>query len=228
MDIPQVPDYELLAMTRRGPLTCDFAARHRLGGFSCIVRTLKPELASNPLAIAALIRQARIGLALRHRNIRKVIDARTHAAPFYLVMEQLCGDLLSQLIMRGMMPAAVVTTVTQQLADAVAEMHQAGYVHANIDPNNVLLKANGDAVLAGLDRAHRPGEAIIAPNSTAGPTPPVVREVLSDCTFASDWYAYGQMVVQLQFGPPTRVRCRRFDAKHRPALFADNVLRWAG
>jgi serine/threonine protein kinase len=51
-----------------------------------------------------------------------------------------------------------VVWIGRQVAEALAALHRAGFVHGDIKPDNIHLTGEGKAILIDLGFAHRPGE----------------------------------------------------------------------
>jgi serine/threonine protein kinase len=74
-------------------------------------------------------------------------------------MERVPGDSLKKrVVTNGRMAVPVALGVVRQLAEALARLHAAGFVHADVKPLNVVVPTPGRAVLVDLGFAHRPGE----------------------------------------------------------------------
>jgi serine/threonine protein kinase len=190
MDIPHLPDYELLAEIARSSLTCSFAARHRAGGFDCVVKLPRPEFASSPAAINAITREARIGLAIRHRHVVKTLDAQVHQSPHYLVTERMSGTTLSDRLRDGPLAWDHSLRVARQIAEALAAIHRFGFVHANLQPDKIALTSDGVAVLAEFASAHRPGEIVETTLDGAA----------AYHSFMSDWQSFAATVTEMLLG----------------------------
>ncbi len=54
--------------------------------------------------------------------------------------------------------AGIALGIVRQLAEALATLHAAGFIHGDVKPGNVMLPTAGRAVLVDLGFAHRPGE----------------------------------------------------------------------
>ncbi|MEZ0577566.1 serine/threonine protein kinase [Nocardioides sp. MH1] len=114
------------------------------------VKVLKHELADDPQFRARFDTEARNAGALHHPGIAGVFDYDSHPggpdstlSPF-LVMELVEGQPLSTLLAqakdsgRALDPAVVRDLVTQT-ADALAVAHQAGIVHRDVKPANLMI-----------------------------------------------------------------------------------------
>jgi len=88
-------------------------------------------------------REARAIAALNHPNICTLFDV----GPDYLVMELVEGETLAARIRRGPLPLDEVLRYGAQIADALAEAHNAGIVHRDLKPGNVMVTRHGVKVL---------------------------------------------------------------------------------
>src|SRR5262249_30748022 len=105
------------------------------------LKLLRPEIASNPDALARFEREARVTSALRHPNIVQVVDfsALPSGAPF-MVMEFLDGLELAQLVKRtGPLPLPRVVAQVRQIAAGLTAAHASGVVHRDLKPQNIFV-----------------------------------------------------------------------------------------
>ena len=79
----------------------------------------------------------------------------------FLVVEFLPGGTLADRLRRGPVPAARAVDIGALLADALAALHEAGYMHGDIKPSNVGLTSDGSPKLLdfGLARETSDGAA---------------------------------------------------------------------
>lgn len=157
--IPDVPGYELFKRLGGGPLTSVYSARDCVSETPCAVKVIREDWEDRTTAIKLLQREARAGLSVSHRHLVRVLDAHVTRAPYYLVMELLPGESLRRRLKREHrldVPSSV--RITRQTAQALLALHQAGFVHGDVKPDNIRLVDEGTATLIDLGFAHRPGE----------------------------------------------------------------------
>ncbi len=152
------------------------------------------------VARARAMREGRIAARVVHPRAIAVFDVVTHAPPGqpetpWLVMEYLPSrSLAAVLAERGPLPPAEVARIGAQIADALSAVHEAGIVHGDVKPGNVLLTDDGVAKLTdfGVSRASwdtsATGGGIVA--GTPGYFAPEVARG-GDPTPASDVFSLG-------------------------------------
>lgn len=155
----RIPGYELLRPLGGGPLTCVYSARDEATDSPCAVKVLRDEWKRDPTAVKLLQREARAGLAVRHPHLVPLRLAHVTRSPYFLVMDLLGGESLRRRLRRDYhLDVATALWITRQTAEALAALHRAGFVHADVKPDNIRLADAGTAVLIDLGFAHRPGE----------------------------------------------------------------------
>lgn len=157
--LPRVPGYQLLQRLGGGPMTVVYGARADADDCACAVKVLREDWEDPDTAIKLLQREARAGLGVRHPNLVRITDAHVLAAPYFLVMELLSGESLRRRLWDDYrLPVHEAIWIARQVAEGLAALHAAGFVHGDVKPDNVRLTDDGLAVLIDLGFAHRPGE----------------------------------------------------------------------
>lgn len=86
------------------------------------------------------LREARTSATLAHEHVVRVYDAFEFEGSPWIVMEHVPGPSLAELTEDGqVLPPAQVALIGVQVATALAAAHQAGIIHRDVKPGNVLL-----------------------------------------------------------------------------------------
>ena len=88
-------------------------------------------------------REARAASALNHPNILTVFDVGRERDVAFLVMELIDGVTLRERIADRPLPPREVVSIGAQVADGLAAAHQAGLVHRDLKPDNVMVTRDG-------------------------------------------------------------------------------------
>jgi serine/threonine-protein kinase len=120
------------------------------------VKVVLPQKSDDPDFLDRFRAEARNSARLQHPNIVTVHDFGEGEHSAYLVMELIDGQPLSVIIReRGPLPPAEVTEILHQAALALQAAHEAGVVHRDVKPANIVVDSDGYARLAdfGISRA---------------------------------------------------------------------------
>jgi serine/threonine-protein kinase len=77
----------------------------------------------------------------------------------FLVVEFLSGCTLADRLRRGPLPAPRALDIVARLADALAALHEAGYLHGDVKPSNVGFAADGSPKLLDFGLAREANDA---------------------------------------------------------------------
>jgi serine/threonine protein kinase len=157
--LPSIPGYAILHQLGGGPFTRVFAALEYRTGHRVVLKMPRLTGLTAETALTLLRREAAAGLAVRHPNLVRIRRQHTDWAPHYLVMDLLQGESLrARLEREPVVHPAWAIWITRQIAQALAALHRAGFVHGDVKPENIVLTGAKTAVLIDLGYAHRPGE----------------------------------------------------------------------
>ena len=119
------------------------------------LKILRPEFAGQEAAEARFRREASTAARLRHPNIVTVRDIGQTDDASFVAMDLQPLSLARRLEATSRLPETEVVRLGLDVASALAIAHAGGVIHCDIKPDNVLIGANGEAVVAdfGLARA---------------------------------------------------------------------------
>ena len=107
------------------------------------VKILPADFCRDPDRLQRFKQEAIITSALNHPNVTHVYDIGSEGDVAFLVMEFVEGEPLGERLEEGPLPLKDLIAIGLQVADALDAAHQAGIVHRDIKPGNVLINRRG-------------------------------------------------------------------------------------
>ncbi|GAA1943526.1 serine/threonine-protein kinase [Amycolatopsis minnesotensis] len=138
--------YELLDELGRGGMGVVWRAEDRVIGRQVAIKELRiPDGAGDPGVFAErVLREVRTGGRLNDPAVVTVYDVVTDGGSTHIVMELVPAPTLSDLVRaQGPLPAAQAAAIGQQVLSALRAAHEAGIVHRDVKPGNIMVAPNG-------------------------------------------------------------------------------------
>ncbi|WP_030471965.1 serine/threonine-protein kinase [Lentzea aerocolonigenes] len=118
------------------------------------------------------MREGRIAARLQHPHAVAVYDVAEDDGQPWLVMEYLPSKSLSAVLSeRGTLPPRDVASIGMQVASALAAAHNAGIVHRDIKPGNVLLGDDGTVKITDFGISRATGDVTVTATGMLAGTP---------------------------------------------------------
>lgn len=136
--------YELSSRIAVGGMGEVWKATDSIIGRTVAIKILKDEYMGDPGFLERFRAEARHAALVNHEGIANVFDYGEEQGSAYIVMELVPGEPLSTIIEReGKLPADRVLGIVAQTATALQAAHDAGLVHRDIKPGNLLITPEG-------------------------------------------------------------------------------------
>ncbi len=154
-----VDGFVLRALMSDGHYTRLFGALDEVEGGEVALKFPKPQVAAVDTYRAAFVREAWVGARVNSPWVGRTIELPPgRQTCLYTVMPLYQGELLeTRLSRRPAMGLEEGRNIAIKLARAVAALHNAGIIHRDIKPDNVILEAEGALKLIDLGVVRVPG-----------------------------------------------------------------------
>ena len=171
------------------------------------IKLLHAGLTGQPEILDRFRAEARNAGALSHENIARVYDygEPDPPRPPFLVMELIEGPSLATVLVRGPLEAARTLDIVAQVAAGLQAAHQAGLVHRDIKPGNLLLGPGGQVKVTDFGISRAAGAAPVTSTGVLVGTPSYLapeRAAGGSATPVSDLYSLGMMAYECLAGRP--------------------------
>ncbi|WP_053737993.1 serine/threonine-protein kinase [Nocardia sp. NRRL S-836] len=157
-------------------------------------------------AIQRAMREARIAARLQHPNAIGVFDVVVENGKPCLVMEYLPSRNLSSVLdERGPMPPVEAARIGSLAANALAAAHEAGIVHRDIKPGNVLIGRDGAVKITDFGISRALGDVAVTKTGMLAGTPAYLAPELargSEPAPPSDVFSLGATIYAMTEGEP--------------------------
>jgi serine/threonine protein kinase len=196
--------YRLVRSIAVGGVAEVFEAKRIADGAPRAIKRLHRALAHHPDQVELFRQEARLARDLVHPGLVRALDAGQIGDDHYIALELVAGPTLADLE-RPTVPRAVA--IVTEVAAALDHLHRHGWVHADVNPSNILVGAEGTKLID-LGVATPLGQAQPAVRGTFGyMSPEQVRGEPLDAR--SDVFALAVVLWELVAGRPLFQRRER-------------------
>ncbi len=198
--------YRLDERIGEGGMASVYRAMDLRTGHRVAVKFLRQELQDNPEFLDRFRREATAASRMSHHNIVNLLDIGDNPSAPYLVFEFVDGKTLKEIITEhGHLPQGTAVQIAIRILSALRHAHEAGVVHRDIKPQNILVDRQGYIKVSDFGIARMVGantsdiekkQGILgsvhyfSPEQAKGGT----------ATFASDLYSVGCVLYEMLTG----------------------------
>ncbi|MCX4240887.1 serine/threonine-protein kinase [Paraliomyxa miuraensis] len=176
------------------------------------IKLIRPELAANPGFQEHFLAEARTMAKINHPNVVGVFDFGWDGRTPFFVMEFIEGWNLESELERARMPLGDAIDILDQVCRGVEAIHEAGAVHRDLKPGNVMVDRGSRVVVGdfGLACSVTMVDSAASPGGTPGFIAPelatlnLMGEQMDSGPLVqrSDVYALGSLAYEMLTGEP--------------------------
>jgi serine/threonine protein kinase len=202
--------YRLVRLIRVGITTEVWEAAKTDDTTRYVLKVLKRDKRKDREELAGLRNEYECGKSLKHAHIIRILDFNSQGETVYLVMEYFEHPNLKLLLREGPQRVAhLALKIIEQSAEALYYMHNAGWIHRDVKPDNFLVSDEGEVRLidfaisikqkSGLSSLFSFGKRTVQ-GTRSYMSPEQIRNQNLDPR--ADVYSYGCVLYELLTGKP--------------------------
>jgi serine/threonine-protein kinase len=199
-------EYEIFTELGRGGMAAVYLARDLALNRRVAIKVMAPGLLLGPGMMERFKQEAVTVASLQHAHIVSIYGVRQIGDLHFFVMQFVPGRTLEGVLRDvGALPIPVVRAWLYQIGSALGYAHRRGVIHRDIKPGNILLNADGEAIVTDFGIA----KVAESPNQTQTGTvvgTPVYMSpeqcYAKELTGASDQYSLGVVAYEMLVGRP--------------------------
>jgi eukaryotic-like serine/threonine-protein kinase len=139
----QIGPYQILELLGKGGMGEVYLAEDLRLGRKLALKLLPPELTSNESLVLRFQQEARTASALNHPNILTIFDIGEIESSHFIATEFVKGETLRHRMAASAMSLQEIFDITIQVASALGAAHEAGVVHRDVKPENIMVRLDG-------------------------------------------------------------------------------------
>ncbi|MFO7900881.1 MAG: DUF2341 domain-containing protein [Planctomycetota bacterium] len=201
--------YRLVAKIGEGGMGAVYKAIQLSMDRPVALKVLPQRLARNAQYVERFVREARAAARLNHPNIVQVYDAGEASGHYFIAMEFVDGRSVAEMMAaEGRVPGRAALEIARDVARALQSAHDAGIIHRDVKPDNILVAANGTPKLSdlGIAREQRKTERRLTQAGVPMGTPDYISPEQvrgeQDVDGRADIYSLGATLYHMLVGMP--------------------------
>ena len=135
--------YQILSVIGVGGMGEVYLALDTELGRQVALKILPHQFTRDEGRVARFRREARAASALNHPNIVTIYDIGRNGETWFIAQEFIEGETLRARVARGSLSTREALDITIQCAGALKAAHDAGIVHQDIKPENIIVRPDG-------------------------------------------------------------------------------------
>ncbi|MGK3987321.1 protein kinase [Sorangium sp. So ce136] len=156
--------YEVRSRLGAGGMGSVWRALDRAVEEEIAVKVLLADWSSEPVMVTRFRRELKLARKISHPNVCRVFDLGEADGLRFLTMELVEGQTLRAVLLEGALEPRRALSLLQQVTSGLAAAHDQGIIHRDLKPENVLVRRDGQAIVADFGLAR----GALAQASTVG------------------------------------------------------------
>jgi serine/threonine-protein kinase len=197
--------YRLDEVIGRGGMGLVFRATRESDNETVALKVLRREL-NDDVYLHRFDRERRIATGLQHPNLLPIVDAGESDGFHFVAVRYVEGCSLAELLeAEGRLPPDQVVPLSAEIGAGLDALHQAGIVHRDVKPSNVMLALDSTCALTDFGLAKGDAYTVLTrPGQVMGTVDYLAPELIkaAPATPAGDIYAFGCLVFESLTGTP--------------------------
>jgi serine/threonine protein kinase len=198
--------YRIEARLGEGGMGIVFRATHVGDGGTVALKVLREELNRDEAYRRRLAREARAAAEVDHPHLARVLAVGEADGHAYLAVRYVAGrSLAERLRAEGPLAPPALLRLAAEVGAGLDALRDRGLVHRDVKPANVLMAADGGAVLGDFGLAKGQADTVLTrPGQVLGTLDYLAPELIrgDPATAMSDLYALGCVVFECIAGAP--------------------------
>ncbi len=139
----QIPGYEVLEKVGSGGMASVFRARRTSDGQVVALKVPMEQYVADAKFIRRFHREAEVAQRLNHGNIVRTFEHGSLGTQHFMAMEYVDGRSLEGYIESSELTIDLSVQVMTRVVEALQHIHQAGIIHRDIKPGNIMVVRGG-------------------------------------------------------------------------------------
>ncbi len=139
----KIKHYEIIELLGEGGMGQVYKARDTKLERLVALKFLNKDLLTQPEARARFINEARTISSLDHPNVATVFEIDEIDGSVFIAMAYYSGQTLSEMVRSGLLEVDKILDFATQAARGLGAAHEAGVIHRDIKPGNIIITENG-------------------------------------------------------------------------------------
>lgn len=162
-------------------------------GKAVAIKVLRPHVAADPASRTRLQREVETLSRIRHPNVAPIVDHDVTGDLPYVVTKYIAGPGLDEVVdSDGPLLGEALVRVGKGLAAALHAIHEAGVIHRDVKPGNILL-LDGEPILIDFGIAHVADDVRLTRTGLVMGTPGYLSPEIvegAEVTESTDWWGW--------------------------------------